>query len=499
MVAETFVEMDEEVQALPANYGEYYSNTDWRAQRIDERRLMALYTTSGANASTGLALYEEAVRTSDVVPQGYLTVTKDDERVILLHRPMVFAASRAQDARGWEDQVLMFVGDVCGNQLPPHVALPKQLLAIQTHKAKVAKWGECVLHCATSDTELMEAVPEDAPPTMHDEVSVRKGAYVPPSLLTMFLGGFSTIQHAIVAVDARLTEMEASVDDYLPLIDWLRVAATTGARTTVERSTNPAGPLGDTALTKKLVDRVKRDLPNWSVGPSARENRAENPSDQGLRDLLAEVLLQRNSGAQAAATSARENRKNPSEVWKGTIRLLCDLTQVDGEDDLPPIWEELANVDKREHQRVLEQAMKRMGRQLQMTPPVVTHELAATIVRLAFVSPNEDRLERGLQPFATLYANAKTVSELQADAGRWGRRPPTHLGGTRERGQARAPEGTRASDEENGASATNDAPGRHPRVGGYHRETRVCEPQRGPTRARSAALRNALRQRQDGV
>jgi hypothetical protein len=27
--------------------------------------------------------------------------------------------------------------------------------------------------------------------------------------------------------------------------------------------------------------------------------------------------------------------------------------------------------------------------------------------------PNEDRLERGLQPFATLYANAKMVSELQ--------------------------------------------------------------------------------------
>jgi hypothetical protein len=105
MVAETFSDMDEEVQALPANYGEYYSNTDWRAQRIDEKRLMALYTTSGANTSTGLALYEEAVRTNDVVPQGYITVTKDDKRVLLLHRLMVFAASAAQDARGWEDQV----------------------------------------------------------------------------------------------------------------------------------------------------------------------------------------------------------------------------------------------------------------------------------------------------------------------------------------------------------------------------------------------------------
>jgi hypothetical protein len=68
MVAETFSDIDEEVQALPANYGEYYSNTDWWAQRIDEKCLMALYTTSGANTSTGLALYEEAVRTNDVVP-----------------------------------------------------------------------------------------------------------------------------------------------------------------------------------------------------------------------------------------------------------------------------------------------------------------------------------------------------------------------------------------------------------------------------------------------
>jgi hypothetical protein len=191
----------------------------------------------------------------------------------------------------------------------------------------------------TSEAELIEAVPEDAPPAMYDEVTVRKGAYVPPSLLALFLNGFSTIQHVIVVVDARLTELEASMDDYLPLLDWLRAAATAGTRTAVERSVNPAGPLGDAALTKKLVNGVKRNLPNWCVGPSARENRAENPSDQGLRDLLAEVLLQRNSAAQAAATSARENRKNPSEVWKGTIHLLCDLTQVDGEGDLPPIWE----------------------------------------------------------------------------------------------------------------------------------------------------------------
>jgi hypothetical protein len=126
MVAETFSDMDEEVQALPANYGEYYLNTNWQAHSIDEKRLMALYTTNGANASTRLALYEEAVRTNDMVPQGYLTVTKNDERVLLFHRPMVFAASTAQDACGWEDQVLMFVGDVCENQLPPHVALPKQ-------------------------------------------------------------------------------------------------------------------------------------------------------------------------------------------------------------------------------------------------------------------------------------------------------------------------------------------------------------------------------------
>jgi hypothetical protein len=64
---------------------------------------------------------------------------------------------------------------------------------------------------------------------------------------------------------------KASVDDYLPLLDWLRAAATTGTRTTVERSVNPAGPLGDAALTKMLVDRVKRDLPNWCIGPSAWE------------------------------------------------------------------------------------------------------------------------------------------------------------------------------------------------------------------------------------
>jgi hypothetical protein len=47
---------------------------------------------------------------------------------------------------------------------------------------------------------------EGCPPAMYDKVTVRKGAYVPPSLLALFLDGFSTIQHAIVAVDARLTK-----------------------------------------------------------------------------------------------------------------------------------------------------------------------------------------------------------------------------------------------------------------------------------------------------
>jgi hypothetical protein len=123
---------DNEVIALPTNYQEYYSTTDWAAQRIDEKRLMALYATDvDSDQHSGQTLYEEAVCTWSVVPQGYLTIRKEENRVLLLHHPMVFAASAAQDTRPWEDQVLMFVGVVMGTQLPPFVALPKQLLVVQ--------------------------------------------------------------------------------------------------------------------------------------------------------------------------------------------------------------------------------------------------------------------------------------------------------------------------------------------------------------------------------
>jgi hypothetical protein len=68
---------DNEVIALPANYQEYYSTTDWVAQRIDEKRLMALYATDAdSNQRSGQTLYDEAVPTWSVVPQGYLTITK---------------------------------------------------------------------------------------------------------------------------------------------------------------------------------------------------------------------------------------------------------------------------------------------------------------------------------------------------------------------------------------------------------------------------------------
>jgi hypothetical protein len=100
-------------------------------------------------------------------------------------------------------------------------------------------------------------------------------------------------------------------------------------------------------------------------------------------------------------------------VLKGKSK---DLAQVDGEGDLPPIWEELrapAGARASDEKNGAPVKNDAPGRH----PRVGGHH--RKIVKLAFVSPNEDQLERGLQLFVTLYANAKTVSELTARLLSW--------------------------------------------------------------------------------
>jgi hypothetical protein len=95
------------------------------------------------------------------------------------------------------------------------------------------------------------------------------------------------------------------------------------------------------------------------------------------------------------------------------IDVLMGYAQVVSERDLPPVWAELANCEKRERITILQTAFRRFARQENLSTPQATAELTNIVVNLQFLSPDDEKLDLGLQPFAAAYIDQRTVAEQQ--------------------------------------------------------------------------------------
>jgi hypothetical protein len=82
------------------------------------------------------------------------------------------------------------------------------------------------------------------------------------------------------------------------------------------------------------------------------------------------------------------------EYWRGTIDILMGYAQV------PPVWAELANCEKRERITILQTAFWRFSRRENLSTPRATAELTNIVINLQFLSPDDEKLDLGLQPFA---------------------------------------------------------------------------------------------------
>ena len=87
--------------------------------------------------------------------------------------------------------------------------------------------------------------------------------------------------------------------------------------------------------------------------------------------------------------------------------------QVGSKSDLPDVWSSWARANKKEHRNVLQEKLQETSVLLGYPQPVATGELTQMLINLQFVSPDEDDLESGLQPFVISYHGQKTLAQLQ--------------------------------------------------------------------------------------
>ena len=418
----TTTEVIDLTQERLSNYVAFYNSERADAYNGDYSGLMNAYTVDTtlqgeAQTRARQSLWGGILQTKDVA-QSLIMLLPSDGKLLLVHRLYYFPKPLGSAlAKEWEEEIMGFVGDVMGTQLPQVVFLRPEVLDALETKVKVK--NVLALRLALEGNPGLENVPQVGEPEggeAVDEVATRYAMCVPPKYVGLFLGKRVSPREGFLAVERAMRENQ---DEQAlgPLLDWLRVSVTRGgadetAKARVTLPTAPGVPMVTPELADKLQRLVKSDLPAWqldNIRTPATQPAPANPQQHQLEQLLLTQLLKQ----QGAGISA-ETEKLPSTLFKGTINLLLRLTNKAEEKDLPEIYHRWANSNKREFRTVLQEVFDQNAMLLGLPEPVATPDLALTISSLKFASADEDDLEQGLQPFAVAYHSQKTLAEQAA-------------------------------------------------------------------------------------
>ena len=85
--------------SAPATYAEYYASQTQLGVNDIELTLNAFSTTDPAK--TVIELNASLIETRDVMPHGYVTFSKKDSRLLLLHRLTRYQPAMGQPEEGW--------------------------------------------------------------------------------------------------------------------------------------------------------------------------------------------------------------------------------------------------------------------------------------------------------------------------------------------------------------------------------------------------------------
>ena len=404
-------------------YSAYYQQ-DWERLGVsDATALQQFGVPTEGTAKTGTQLYAEVMKTVGVMPHLYLYLTRDSDYVRVAHRSMAFRSPMGQPAADWQDKVLLLGTDVISDQLPQVLAMPTQFFSLSAAAPgiKVPTVQALKLHFLADGEYPHPAVETAAPEGTYDRVQTRKSIYLPARFAGLVWG--QTVTPATLFTNIHSAIADAGLDPaaYQPLVDWLRVACVQNGKGTLERST-PLVPLPSTTeLVEKVRGVVRGDLPGWTQAtPAAPEEADPAPgggTNQALQALLVQLLQERvlppAPPAEVAGPGDHTSEKTPGQHWKGTLDELLSYAQVGQEDQLPHIWTSLANCNKKEGRTVLQTAFRRFALREKLSKPLATVELLQMVQGLAFLSPDDDKLELGLQPFCATYVDQKTVAEQE--------------------------------------------------------------------------------------
>jgi hypothetical protein len=193
------------------------------------------------------------------------------------------------------------------------------------------------------------------------------------------------------------------------LLDWLRVSAQAsigenGRLQTPLTSTALQAPLADQDLQQHILSTLHCALPQLRSVSSTSDM---SSAILTLATNVAENTMLTNQGREARQ-NATTALKLPSYRFKTTLPLLLNTLLVEDEDDLPPLWHQLANADKKQDFLIIRDALDTFANSDDSfidKAPIVSNKLKDDLITFTWHGTSHDDFEMGLSPFAIMDGN----------------------------------------------------------------------------------------------
>lgn len=410
-----------------SSYAERYDDPSQDPFKGEYRGVLEAFAarTTRERATIPSELLARVSSTVEVQPHAYLMLhhfEPDEPYVTLLHRPFNITPLLGQDQT---EQTYCFLGDV-SEMIPPQVAyFPADAFELC---GNVRVPTEDVLDGAiTKENPICGPYDEDEVGT--EVIQVRQLMYLPPRFVSIALAhprlttyeAWNIIGGA-VRDDAEDNDTASVIEDYRPLLNWLRVACTyhvkNGSSVLANARDEPlAFPVHlDNALRLKIKTVLRNDLPGYGATPPTSEM-----ATVSAINALTSRITEANDAAVVREQRAKE--KTPNDYFGEGVVVLQRICHVGTSAELPRLWHALAASTKRNERIVIEEHFRATADDLSLVPfvPHISPAFAKKIVTLSFAHHDIDDLEEGIHPFLATFkdqrarADANRVSSLYDD------------------------------------------------------------------------------------
>ena len=326
-------------------------------------------------------------------------IANDPGRVQVFLRPTTYPTTVVGDAQPWDGNTYALSGDIVNGQytiVPLTIGANGIFQLSPNANTHVLNDNAMVADIAAHPDDITDHVTADA--ANAQEVRTRQSTFVPFEFVKLLLPQPLRPKQAFTAVFNAATAAN-KVAQVRPLLDWLKVAATEaqagGGQSALIRDW-PAMQFPPNAALLSFFGRiVDHDLPDRH--PVAGASMAQyqpviNAVDRNTHEI-------RETRLEAARRQEAANRPKTVEQFmgtEGTASLLntCQVTRVE---DLPGLWQTIAETPKRHHPVVVQRALDAMRSELSVhTTVFLSVNMCNKIVTQAFHSGSVDDLTMGV-------------------------------------------------------------------------------------------------------